>query len=92
MIQLSLFTPRVSLNRSVAPADRRRLSRHQRLILARLRDGPATNSELGDIADRFGARICELRKAGCVIDKRNLGGGVWEYRLDYCPEGLGGEG
>ena len=89
LTQLSLFVPRVSLNRSVAPADRRRLSRHQRLILARLRDGPATGDELHPIARRYGARLEELRRAGCEIASVNLGGGVWEYRLDYCPDGLG---
>ena len=92
MIQLDLFPPRLTLNRSVAPADRRRLSRHQRLILARLRDGPATGDELHPIARRYGARLEELRRAGCEISKSNKGGGVWEYRLDYCPDGLGGEG
>ena len=89
MIQLDLFPPRLTLNRSVAPADRRRLSRHQRLILARLRDGPATGDELHPIARRYGARLEELRRAGCEISKSNKGGGVWEYRLDYCPDGLG---
>lgn len=41
-----------------------RLNRQQTAIIDRLRQGPATNAELVQIAIRFTARIHELRKAG----------------------------
>ena len=41
-----------------------RLNRQQAAIVDRLRQGPATNAELVQIAIRFTARIHELRKAG----------------------------
>lgn len=42
----------------------RRLSLQSEAILERLQQGPASNSELLLIAQRFGARIHELRKSG----------------------------
>lgn len=44
----------------------------KRRILERLREGPATNSELVKIAERLSARILELRKAGHVINREPL--------------------
>ena len=41
-----------------------RLNRQQAAIIDRLKQGPATNAELVQIAIRFTARIHELRKAG----------------------------
>lgn len=49
-------------------AEAKRLTRQQTLVLARLREGPATNMELIPISTRFSARIFELRKQGYKID------------------------
>ncbi len=54
-------------------------------ILARLREGPATNAELSTIALRFGARLMELREAGCQIQDECAGGGLWVYTLTGEP-------
>lgn len=52
-------------------------------ILARLREGSATNFELTDIALRYSARICSLRKLGHVIEivHTNNKTGLRIYRL-----------
>jgi hypothetical protein len=59
---------------------RRRGSNKQR-VLARLQQGPATNEELNDICFRYGGRIFELKRAGYVIDKTHVEGGLWRYEL-----------
>lgn len=61
----------------------KRLNRQQILILARLREGPATNMELIPISTRFGGRIFELRKKGYRIDTTVLdrAGGLTLYTL-----------
>lgn len=61
----------------------KRLNRQCREILARLEQGPATNSELVQIAQRFGARIQELRVAGCEIEvtKLDTKRGINQYTL-----------
>lgn len=46
-----------------------RVSRQALAVLDRLRQGPATNRELLDVAIRYGSRIHDLRKAGYKIDK-----------------------
>lgn len=51
-------------------------------ILARLREGPATNVELADICLRYTGRMSDLRlHHGCAIEKAHVGGGVWRYTL-----------
>lgn len=52
-------------------------------ILARLKEGPATNGELGKLAQRFGARVMELRDAGHVIHQEYVSQsrGVYRYEL-----------
>ena len=61
------------------------LSPQCRSILSRLRGGPVTNKELIDKhCFRYGARLHEIRnqlRYGLQIVKRQLEGGVWEYRL-----------
>jgi hypothetical protein len=54
----------------VAPvvAEAKRLTRQQIAVVAKLREGPATNMELIPISTRFSARIFDLRKLGYVID------------------------
>jgi hypothetical protein len=50
-------------------------------ILRRLESGPATNRELNPIANRFGARLKELRDSGRHITIRRIGPGLYEYTL-----------
>lgn len=50
-------------------------------VQERLALGPATNLELNKICFRYGARIHELRKRGCVITKETLSPGVFRYTL-----------
>lgn len=60
-----------------------RVTRQAREILARLRQGRATNSDLNGIAFRYSARIHELRKAGHdirIVD-RNDESGLTVYAL-----------
>jgi hypothetical protein len=67
---------------NVEPQDVPRLSRQSKKILERLMWGPATNSDLGLIAQRFGARIHDLRKAGYRIKKTPIGDGLVKYELE----------
>jgi hypothetical protein len=59
----------------------RRRDTSKALVLARLEQGPATNEELNDICFRYGGRIFELKRAGYVIDKTHVEGGLWVYTL-----------
>ena len=59
-----------------------RLAGSKARILARLRQGPATNVELAGICLRFTGRMFELRSVDhWLIDKEHVGGGVWRYTL-----------
>ena len=69
------------LNSSVPEHERARLSAQHQAILDALRDGPKTNLELRLIADRFGARLNEMRNAGIQWEKRCVKPGVYEYSL-----------
>ena len=71
----------VPLNSTVPPEEAPRLSRQHETILARLREGPATNAELGRIAQRFSARLNEIAAAGIPWTKRCIKPGLYEYRL-----------
>lgn len=52
-----------------------RLDSSKARILARLREGPASNVELNAIAFRFGGRIHELRAEGYrIVTEHGLGG------------------
>ena len=53
----------------------------QARILARLREGPALNTDLNAIAFRFGGRIHELRREGYDITTEPLHGGLVRYTL-----------
>lgn len=56
-------------------------------VLARLRQGPALNTELQRLTLRLGARIYDLRGLGYEISVRRLGGsGLCEYALEKEPE------
>lgn len=71
----------IPLNSTVEEQDAPRLSRQQQAILAALREGPKTNIELGKIAQRFSARLREIKRAGHPWLRKNIGPGVNEYRL-----------
>ena len=76
---------RVPLNSSVEPDDAARLGRQVLAVVARLRAGPARNTELHQIATRFSARLGEAKAAGLIRGwlKSKVPGmpGVIEYRL-----------
>jgi hypothetical protein len=61
--------------------DRERVEAQRAKLLERLQRGPATSEELSRIAQRFGARIHELRKEGHMIDAKHVSGGLWLYTL-----------
>ncbi len=69
------------VNVTVHPDDVSRLSEKQRLVLARLRSGPATNRELNDICFSYRQRLSELRDAGHRIDCERGEEGLAVYRL-----------
>ena len=51
-------------------------------VLERLRQGPATNVELAELAGyRFGARLEELKRHGIKWDKQHVVSGTWRYFL-----------
>jgi hypothetical protein len=60
-----------------------RLSRQSLEMLARLKEGPATNAQLTTIAQRFGARIHDLRAAGFQVEitHRDRETGLTTYAL-----------
>lgn len=65
-------------------AAQRRLSAQCARILARLRQGPATNRELAAIALKYTGRLSDLRAAGHAVTKFDLNhatGECW-YRLE----------
>jgi len=72
----------------VHPGDERRLKVQHHAIAERLREGPATNLELGMISQRFSARLHELTKAGFLWKWTRLGPGVNRYEMvrDFLPE------
>lgn len=61
-----------------------RLTRQCLKILERLQQGPATNTELIAIAQRFGARLHDLKKAGYKIatERSDVEAGIFVYRLE----------
>lgn len=65
----------------VAAEDKPRMESHSDRILAMLMDRPQTNRELVAVTHRFGGRIKDLRNVGHSIEKENLGGGLFLYRL-----------
>jgi hypothetical protein len=76
-----LENPKVwQANKTILPSDVPRISEQARKILERLREGPATNIELQEIALRYSARLHELKKCGVLtFEKVNVCGGVWRY-------------
>jgi hypothetical protein len=58
-----------------------RLATAKDRVLARLREGPATNVVLNGICYRYGARIFELKQQGYGIERDLVSKGVWMYTL-----------
>lgn len=85
MTQPDLFSgrPVVPASPTLPPSTRRRLSRQNAAILARLERGPATNDELSRIARKYTGRLSELRKAGYNVRpvEQNHATGLVVYRL-----------
>lgn len=55
---------------NVKAADIPRVTKQAAAILARLRQGPATNIELREIAWRYPARVLDLKAAGFKISSK----------------------
>jgi hypothetical protein len=76
-------------------AEKRRLSGQNAAILARLRQGPATNAELAAISLKYTSRNSDLRRAGYPVEviSRDRKTGVVVYALisdpDVDPQGQG---
>ncbi len=58
-----------------------------RRVLERLRQGPATNTELSEIGGlRYSGRIYDLRRAGYRITSKRIAGGLWMHELVGGPQ------
>jgi hypothetical protein len=73
---------------TLAEAEKLRMSPQHQTIVARLKEGPATNLELGMICQRFGARLHELKRAGFLWSKKAVRHGLYRYEMvrDFLPE------
>jgi hypothetical protein len=80
----TLFDPPFEGQRHASAEHRRRTSQCDR-ILDRLRQGPATNHELSQVALKYTNRISDLRDRGHVIECEDLGGGLTRYTLTREP-------
>lgn len=56
---------------NVRAADVKRLTGQNAAVLARLREGPATNAELAAIALKYTSRVSDLRKAGFTVTEKD---------------------
>jgi hypothetical protein len=85
MTQPDLFSARpvVLASPTLERRERRRLSKQNAEILARLQRGSASNSELAEMALNYRARISELRQAGFNVEcfDRNRETGYARYRI-----------
>lgn len=75
----------IPVNNSVDPQDKPRLSRQAQAIHKRLKQGPATTSELAGFGLQYNARISEIRhvivKDELMIDESPGAGGENEYSI-----------
>ncbi len=69
--------------RSMPLCEAKRLGGQCAAILARLREGPATNRELANISLKYTGRLSDLRAAGYVIEcvKQDHETGLTFYKL-----------
>ena len=77
---LFAVTPKPRRPNPVVKEIHRRETNYDR-VLARLRQGPATNIELTQICLRYGGRIHEMRQAGFTITTEKRHGGVFVFTL-----------
>ena len=90
-----LFEPRPAPPIAVEPvdphvleSDRPRLKGAAMRVLARLKQGPATNRELERPecgGSRFGGRLHDIRRAGVIWKRSHVEGSIWLYTLISCP-------
>jgi len=67
---------------NVEPEDKPRLTGQNAKILERLRQGPATNVELAQLALKYSSRVSDLRKAGFSVSCERVGrNGLTRYSL-----------
>jgi hypothetical protein len=83
-------TATIPVNITVRREDAARLSGQCERILMRLRQGPATNHELAQIALKYTSRIDEVRrflahKTGEQLIAKRESGGVWNYEITPPP-------
>ena len=69
---------------SPVATERQRLNAAALRVIQRLKEGPATNvqlsqPEIGGL--RFGGRLFECKQDGWIIEKQQISGGLWLYRL-----------
>jgi len=55
------------------PKERPRLSKQSKIVLDRLRSGPATNYDLAAIALKYSARISDIRRSGVSVQNFKRG-------------------
>jgi hypothetical protein len=72
----------IELNSSVPDHEAPRLRPQHHEILARLREGPATNAELAGLSLKYTSRVSDLRAAGYGVRCERQAGGVTVYRLE----------
>lgn len=65
-----------------------RLTGQNGAILKRLRQGPATNSELAELSLKYTSRVSDLRHHGFQIKAERQAGGVVRYSLVTISESV----
>lgn len=83
MIQMNLLSVEPPVVSQAPVVMRPRLSQQCERILARLRQGPATNRELAELALKYTGRISELKAAGHRVEcfEQDRLTGLTRYRL-----------
>jgi hypothetical protein len=66
-------------------AEKKRCATNYDKVLARLRQGPATNVELNAICFRYGGRLHEMRENGLTILTQRHHNGIYVYTLKEQP-------
>jgi len=74
------------------PKERPRLSKQCKIVLDRLRSGPATNYDLAAIALKYSARISDIRRAGIAVQNFKRGSLSLFQLTPLCIECLSAHG
>jgi hypothetical protein len=90
------LTPPV-IDQRVPESDKTRLKGHNQTVLVRLRQGPATNSELAELlgpGSAWRTRVSDVRlwlerHTGETVEATKVEGGLWSYRI--IARGQGGK-